>query len=144
MNKNAERLAPSQVPEVLDFMEAQDRLDEFKKKHADILVELDAIAEDYNQKLEAADKAVRARAATCGPFENYQTVTSYDAKALFELLGKEKFIQVGGKLGTETTYNVDKARIEASISKNLIPADVIERFKKESPRYHKPEKIILP
>ncbi len=136
--------APSAVPEVLDFLEAQERLDNFKKQHEAVFKELEEIASEYNQKLEAADKVCRSKAISCGPFDLYQKQTTYDAKVLYDALGRERFLQVGGKVEQKISYEVDKSKIEASISKNLIPSDVVESFRKESPRFHKPPKIEVP
>lgn len=139
--KAPDKTAPSQVQEVMDFMEAEERLSEFKQQHGDMFKQFEELAADYNQKLEAAEKVCRSKQISCGPFDLYQTQTTYDAKVLFDSLGRERFIQVGGVMNTITSYEVDKTRIEASISKSLIPSDVVEIFKKTSPRFHKPSKM---
>lgn len=137
-------LEPQQVQHVLEFVEVSKLLDEYKEQHAAVFDGFNTLAEEYNQKLEAAEKTCRSQNISCGPFELYQVSTSYDAKTLFEILGREKFILVGGKISTQTIYEVDKARIEVSIDQKAIAPELIDHFRNVSPKYHKPKKIELP
>lgn len=132
---------PNEVREVMEFLEAMERLEQFRMQHATVFAEYERLAADYNQKLEAADKEVRAQQVTCGPFDLYQFATSYDAKVLYDLIGRDQFLRVGGSEKRETTYQIDKTKVEIAIQQNVIPKDVVDVFKKVSPRYHKPEKI---
>jgi hypothetical protein len=129
------------VPEVAAFEEAAAQLAQFRAANQQVFDEYEERARDLNQKMQAADKVVRSKQVSCGSWEWYQTQVSYDADALYEALGREKFMQVGGKLQTTTKRSVDKTKVEAAIARKDIPQKVVEHIKKESPRYHAPKPI---
>lgn len=140
----AKKLDPSEIVEVQEFIAAEHELSTFREEHSAVFEKFDELAVNYNQKLEAADKVVRAKQVSCGPWDLYQEQVKYDAKILFESVGRERFISVGGTMETQTIYGVDKSRIEASINQGLIPTDVAAQFRSVSPRFHKPNKVDLP
>lgn len=139
----APRMSPEQVPEVENFLHAQERLEHLRQQYPQVFQELQAIAEEYNARLEEADKAVRGKQISCGPFDLYQTQTTYDAEKLFEEMGRENFLKVGGSLKTVTEYTVDKGRVDAAIAANIIPQEVVKIFTKTTPKFHKPDKISI-
>jgi hypothetical protein len=132
---------PSQIPEVMAFEEAQQMLDVFKDKHSHIFQEYDELIQARNIKLEAADKVVRAKKVSCGDWELYQRQKTFDADALYEALGRDQFLAVGGVLQTVTNRSIDKAKLEASIARGDIPKKVLDVVVSESPRYHAPKAI---
>jgi len=138
------KTSPSEVREVAEFQEAEERLKAFKEKNTRVFEQAEGLVAEYNQKLEAAEKAVRQRGISCGPFDLYQWQTTYDAKALYDAVGREKFIQMGGILSTQTVYDVDKGRVRSAVDSGQVPEDVVGVFVKNSPRYHKPDKISMP
>lgn len=140
----ANKLSVKEVPEVQEFLDVEQELNSFREQHTDVFEKFDELAAEYNQKLEAADKVVRAKKVSCGPWDLYQEQLRYDAKILFESVGRERFINVGGTMETQTVYGVEKTRIEASIKQGLIPTDVTNQFRKVSARFHKPNKVDLP
>ena len=138
------KVPTEKVPEVEEFLLSAERVKAFKEQHAKILGQLDALANDYNQKLEAAEKATRQLGVSCGPFDLFQVQVKYDAKALYESLGHDGFLAVGGTLSTQRVYDVDKSRIRVEIAANKIAEEVVKHFVSETNKYHKPEKIVLP
>lgn len=136
-------MEPSQVPDVLNFLTAVAELETFRALHGDIFDQYAQLVERYNQTLEAADKKVRALGITCGPFDRYQTSTSYDPKALYDAVGHDRFLQVGGDVHTEKVFKIDKAKVEVAIEQGRIPQEAVDSFRTISPRYHKPEKITI-
>jgi hypothetical protein len=128
------------VEEVLVTFEA---MKAFKEAHKAIFETFGALAEKYNTAVENAEKVVRAKAVSCGPFDLYQFTVKYDAQKLHDEIGREDFLKVGGKIETSTIYTVDKATIEMSIARQAIPPEVAEAIVKNSPSYHKPEKVVL-
>jgi len=132
---------PNEVPEVAAYVESKEMLETFKANHAQVFATYEQLAEDLNQKMEAADKVVRARAISCADWDLYQTQTKVDAEALFNALGMDMFLQVGGKTTTKTTYSADKAKVEAAAARGDIPKAVVDDVVKESPRYHAPVRI---
>lgn len=136
-------LPETAIPEVAAFLEAKERLDRLREAYPEVFEQLSELKDEYNSRLEAADKAVRARKISCGPFVKYQEQTKYDAEKLYDALGREKFLEVGGKTSTVTTYEVDRARLEAHIASGTIDKEVVEDVREVSPRYKKPEKIFI-
>jgi len=136
-------LDPSDVPEVKALMDALAAYDRFKGEHSDIFEHAELLAEVINQKLEAAEHACRTQGISCGPIKELNRQVKWDAEGLLSDLGRERFIQVGGKLSTQTVADVDKNRLEASLSQGLIPSDVSENRRKEIIRYKKPKPIQL-
>jgi hypothetical protein len=133
----------TQISEVRDFMRAEAALEQFKEQNSELMTQLSSLTEDYNQKLEAAEKVVRAKKVSCGPFEFYQEKTTYDPKTLFDSVGRDRFLQVGGITKTVTEYSLDKERVKQAIAKKDIPKEVVEAFVKVTAVYHKPDKITL-
>ena len=132
------------IPAVQEFMQAKEILLRFKQQHAKVFEAFAAIAEDYNQKLEAAEKACRSQGVGCGPFDFYQEQITIDEKALYEWAGtREKFVAVGGQLSTVTTKKADKAKVLAAIKTGVIPKTAAVKIVKTSPRYHIPDKVNL-
>lgn len=134
----------TQVHEVREFMHVQAELDRLKQKHPEVFKELTAIAESYNQKLDAADSVCRARGISCGPFEFYQKSEKMDWDGLYDDTGREVFINAGGEIKTITVKNGDKAKVKAAAERGVISKDTLRKHLKSSARYHKPSKIELP
>ena len=139
MSKN--QVSTADIPEVEAFVDAEDMLREFEQTHANIIATRSTLVENRNQKREAADKAVRAKEVSCGPWDIYQTQTKFNAEALYNAMGKDGFMKVGGRLQTKTAYDVDKAKVAAAIARGEIPTDVAEVVVTVSPRYHSPKEI---
>lgn len=134
----------AEIPEVVDFIDARSALDDFRAEHAAVFGQLQALTERYNSTLEQADKACRARQISCGPFQLYQFSTKYDAEALYNAVGRDQFLTIGGKVETKTVYDVDRNRLEAAIAQNKLPTEVVEAVRREVPSFHKPDKVVLP
>jgi hypothetical protein len=138
------QMSEEQIPEVKTFIEIQEKIDRLKAEHPGVFDQLEALTAEYNAALEAADKMVRAHKASCGPFIMYQTMTKYNAEKLYEEVGRDRFLELGGKISVVTTFDLDKAKFEAHIATgNALPAEVINVVKEVSPRYKKPEKISI-
>jgi hypothetical protein len=129
-----------EIPEVAEFENAKIMLERFREVHAPIFEQYTEIVDIYNSRLEAADKAVRSREVSCGSWELYQKQTTYDADALYDALGMEHFMEVGGTLNTVTKRDIDKTKFRAAIARNAVPPEVVEAISSISPRYHAPKK----
>lgn len=139
--KDKSVLSVDEVPEVQHFMEVQSKIERLKEAYPEVFEKLGELAADYNQALEAADKVLRAKKASCGPFTLSSVAVTYDAEKLHEELGRAEFLKVGGQIKTVTKYDVDKAKFEAHSTSGIVPNEVIESVRTVSPRYKKPEKI---
>ena len=142
--REAKKFAESEIPEVMAFVTAQSDLQEFKQEHAAIFLKLEQLVDQYNTRLEAANQVCRSEGVSCGPFQLYQFTTKYNAEALFNSVGRDKFLELGGQVKTETAYSIDKAKFEAMVAQNKVNPDVVATVRTETPNFHKPEKIVLP
>lgn len=131
-------------PEVIEFLQAQATIQEFKQEHPEVFETFEQLVEAYNTKLEAAEKVCRAAEVNCGPFDLYQYNTKYNAQALFNAVGRDKFLELGGTTGTQTTYDIDKARFEAAVGAKKVSKEIVAEVRKETPNYHKPERLVVP
>ncbi len=137
----AKQVDPIDIPEVAEFINADEKLKEFKEQYTDIFETYSQLATDRNDKLEAADKIVRAMKVSCGPFDLYQTQTKLNAQNFFDAVGREEFLKLGGSISTTTNYEVDKKQFEAFVAQKKIPPSVVESVVETSPRYKVPPKI---
>jgi hypothetical protein len=144
MPKAITKANETDIPEVIEFLQAQAAIQEFKQEYPEVFEQFEQLVESYNTKLEAAEKVCRAAEVNCGPFDLYQYNTKYDAQALFAAVGRDKFLELGGSTGTATTYDIDKSRFEAAVAAKKVSKDIITAVRKETPNYHKPSKLVLP
>jgi hypothetical protein len=144
MSAKQDEVPPSEVGAVEEYILAREALDKFMEEFQEIFDIYKDMAEHVNDAMERADKDVRARNVSCGPWDKYQVQTKYDAKALYEAMGRDDFLAVGGKVSTVSKYDVDKAKVNASIDRGLIPPEVAAEIRIKSPRYKAPKEIGLP
>lgn len=142
--KVAPQVPETSIPEVVEFISAKDTLEAFKDSHVEVFEEWAGLVEKYNTAMQNADKAVRAREVTCGPWVCAHFTTKYDAETLYNHLGRDKFLEVGGRIEAKTVYEVDKGRIEASIAQGKIANDTVDSIRKISPTYHAPKPAAIP
>jgi hypothetical protein len=142
--RKIEELPEADVPEVIEFLDAQDAVKAFKEEHAAVFEQMGQLVERYNAALQQADQACRAKQVSCGPFILKHFSTKYDAEKLFNAVGRDQFLQWGGKLDTKTVYEVDRGRLEAIIAQGKLPATTVEEVRKETPNYHKPDALVIP
>lgn len=145
MQKTAVKTVPIEsIPAVVEFVNARDAIQEFKEEHAEVFEQLEQLTEQYNTTLEQAVQSCRAQKVGCGPIVLKHFATKYDAEALYNAVGRDKFLELGGKLATQTVYDLDKGRLEACIAQNKLPKDVVETVRKESANFSKPEPLVVP
>lgn len=139
------QLDPNEIPEVVEYLAAEETYEAVKEKHRKALEELIMAANERNACLEAADKAVRALEVSCGPFQLLGRPTEkIDAEALYEELGKDGFLAAGGKIETQTVYVVDVAKFHRLVSSGEIPQEILDAVTTRTCRFRKPDKVILP
>jgi len=142
MSKNNVRV--ESIPEVQRYLEAEDRINNLKSEYPGVFDELKELVDARNAALEEAEKVVRARKVSCGPFTILSESTKYDAQAFFDAVGRDDFLKLGGTIETIPTYTVDKKRVEAAITQGLIPVAVLPAFVSQGISYSVPKKIIVP
>jgi hypothetical protein len=140
----SETKSPEEIPEVKAYVEAETELRGFIAQNQQVFDTFGQLAEAVNDARSQADKAVRTEGVSCGPWDQYQIQTKYNARVLYEALGREEFLDVGGKLNTTTVFDVDKAKVKAAIARGDIPKDVAEQVVDKIPKYHAPKDIGIP
>lgn len=142
--ENAPKVTVSEVQEVKDLLEIKAQIDQLKTDNPEIFSKLEELVDRYNTLLEAAEKVVRARNVSCGPFDNFSTVVVYNAEAMIDELGHEDFYKYGGTYEVKSVYGVEKEVLEANIAANKIPEESLEQFRTVQRKYHKPKKFVIP
>ncbi len=142
--KKIEEVSLDAIPEVLQFLDANERLEEFKARNPELLGTLNILIEDYNTALENADKAVRAKGVNCGPWEQLTPTVKYDGEKLYSAVGREDFVRLGGVVRQVNEYVIDKGTIEAAIAANRLPQQIVELVRTVGRKYKSIPKGQLP
>lgn len=141
--KNAS-MSVDEIPEVQEFMAAEQRIQEFKDMYPGLFEELEELVEQRNALEQAAEQKVRAMNVSCGPFDRYQVSQKYNAEKFFDAMGREDFLKMGGTIEQTQKFSIDKKVFDSMAAQGKIPKHVVEAVKTESPSYHVPDKIVLP
>ena len=137
-----EVMHPDNIPEVAAYQDAEEARETFRATHSQVFEQYDALVEDSNQKLEAADKRVRAARITCGAWRVKHKIIKWDFEGLCEYRGRERFLEIPGTtIHTVTAKGGDRARIEAAYAAGTISAEEAEMFRKETVAYAAPKKV---
>lgn len=142
--KVAPTVDPVEISDVVSFINAKDALEAFVQDNPDVFDQYRELVDRYNATLQAADKAVRGREVTCGPWHLYSYSVRYDAETLYNVVGRDKFLEVGGSIETVTKYDLDKKRLEASLAQRKISEDNVAAIRKDVPSFHAPKPAVLP
>lgn len=134
----------TEVPEVLEFMNAQENMEAFMARNEAVMREFRLVAEQYNTARQAAEQKVRGLDVSCGPFVQFQRAIKYDAEKLYNSVGRTEFLKMGGTIKTVASYDIEKKTIEAVIARNELPPEVVAVVKKEEPRYKTPDELVIP
>lgn len=132
------------IPEVQQFVAVQQRFEAWKQQNAPFFEYLRQMASEYNEALKAAETACRQRQVTCGPIEKYSVATKYDWDALYDLYGRDAFLELGGALETIQKRSGDKKRVDFAIQTGKIDPERAKLVKKETGNFHKPSPIEVP
>jgi hypothetical protein len=130
-----EEKAVDDIPEVIEFLDAQTRLEEFKAKNPQLIAELEGLIDAYNTTKQAADKAVRSKGINCGPWKQLTPTVAYDGEKLYSAVGRADFIQLGGVVRQTSEYVIDKSTLEAAIAGGRVPVQVVEVVRKVTRKY---------
>jgi hypothetical protein len=133
-----------EIPEVAAFEEVRERMKAVRDANAQFFSELDSLAEEYNDKRAAAIRATKAQEVSSGCIVMYQWSTKYDAEVLYQSLGHQGFLNVGGKVSQVADYSIDKARFESAHKSGQINDEVYNRVVTKSPRFKKPDEVHIP
>lgn len=137
-------LDPQDVPEVAEYMEVEKQLDSWKAAYPGAYEELREIIEARNTALENADKAIRAKEVSCGPFTLLHYTVHVDENALYDAVGKDEFLKIGGAIQTVQKFTVDKKAFDTAIVQKKVPASVVTAVVTHRPSFKNPKAVELP
>lgn len=144
MAPEIETVPATKIPEVRAFLKAQRALVAWKERYPKAHAELAELETLYNATLDAADKVVRTRGVSCGPFELYQFTAKRDARVFCDLVGRSDFVTYGGDIATTETFDIAPARFDALLARSILSPAMVAKIVTYGPRYHKPARIELP
>ena len=127
------------IQAVREFEVAEQTLSIFEEEHKAIFTDYRELIEERNQKREAADKLVRGRDVSCGPWKRYTETIKWDPDELYQRMGRDNFLAIGGTIGTELIYTIDKDKAELAYKAGNIPKTVAETARKATPSFHAPK-----
>lgn len=131
----------TEIPEVAAFEEVKQRIQAVREANATFFEQYDQLAEEYNDKLNAAIKATKSQEASCGDFILYQFGTNYDWEVLYQSLGHQGFLNVGGKVGQVAEYSGDKLRFESAHKSKQVTDEIYNRVVTKTARFKKPNPL---
>lgn len=127
--------------EVDEFLQAQERYFRWQQQYPQAYKELLELQSEYNATRDAAEKILRAHGKSEGPFVIKNSRLSYDAEKLYDEVGKERFLELGGEIATSQTFKIDSTTLQSKIaSKKLDPA-IVEAISKPVHVFDAPKKL---
>jgi hypothetical protein len=129
------------IPEVDALEQTKQRIKKFMEDNAQFFEWWKELAEEYNDRLQAAEKAVRARQVSCGDIELGSFQTKYDWDYMYERYGRDEFLERGGKLETVQVKSGDKKRVDLQIESGKIAKEDAEHIRKQSPKFTVPKPL---
>lgn len=132
------------IPEVAEYERVLAVYNKFRKDNPTYFRILDELLEELNSKMEAAEKVVRSRHVSCGSFHLFQKNVKVDSNKVYDIIGRERFLKIGGEESTIITRRITKEALEAAVQQKLVDEKEIAPARTEEDRYHAPGKIILP
>lgn len=130
-------------PQITQSVRELKRFERAKEALREALEPLLPLIEEYNDALEQADMAVRGRGISEGDFKITQDFYEFDADKLFELVGREKFLEWGGTETTARALGVDKVKLSSAIAAGKVPAGVVKQIRTRRQRYSTPKPLRL-
>lgn len=134
----------STIPEVQRFVAEQERLRQFRQQNLQFFQYLEQLAKDYNEALAAARAACKQRDVSCGPIEKTSVKTTYDADVMYDLFGREAFLELGGALETVQKRSLDKKRVDFNINSGRIDKDRAALIRKTSSSFASNKEVSIP
>lgn len=120
--------------------EAQERkLAAFEGEHGDIFEAYDLLLSELERKRQIADTTIRALDASFGPWERFSERRSYDTQTLYQLVGEERFLELGGTVTKMPVIEIERATLELAIKKKEIPKSVVTEILTITPSYRAPK-----
>lgn len=135
----AKRVPIADVAEVQELQDLATEIEALKAEHPDVFMKYVDLVDRYNSKLEEAEQKVRALGVTCGPFDNYSVSVTINPQKMYDEIGHDRFLEVGGTISQVSQYAVDPAKVAAAIASGKIPEACVDEFREVKRSYHKPK-----
>lgn len=136
MNKPVKPPRTSSLKEFERFEKAQEALEL-------ALEPLQSIIEEYNAALEEVDGAVRARGISVGDFRIIRAFDEYNADKLYELVGKDKFLELGGAETLTRKLSIDKVKLRSFIEAGKLQPEIVEQIRTTQRQFSTPKPLKL-
>lgn len=143
MSKVINEVPVESIPEVAAFEEAKTQLEAFRVHNKPFFEVLDALVQQYNAALSAAEKEVRSLKCSSGDFVYYQNTTKVDGDLLCSRIGLAEFLAIGGTVEEKRTYKIKPADVARAVNAGRIVAHVQEECVTSSATYHVPKPVVL-
>jgi hypothetical protein len=111
----------------------------FEGEHSEVFQTYDGLLGELERKRQVADATIRAIDASFGSWERYSEQRKYDTTALYDLIGKPKFLALGGTVTEMPVIEIAKDKLELAIQKKDIPKSVVSAILKITPMYRAPK-----
>lgn len=129
---------------VREFLAIEEQIQSFKANHYEVFQEFAHLLQRRNDALEDAEKEVRASNINCGPFVSCGVQTRVDVDQLYEELGEEGFMEVGGTVETKRVLGLNREKFDALVANNKVPEEVVDLCCASTTKYRAPHKIEMP
>ena len=139
---NLPTIDEQELPKVRRYLEVKEKIERFKRENRNVLDDYDELISEYNQSLEDAEKDVRIREVNCGPFVACGEMSKIDVDRLYDELGAEDFVKVGGIIETKQCLSIDKMKFKAMSA--MLPQEVLDGCVTHTIKYTAPKKVNLP
>lgn len=111
----------------------------FESENGEVFKTYDAMLDELERKRQVADAKIRATDATFGPWERFSEQKNYDTTALYDLIGKERFLALGGTVTEMPVIELERDKLELAIAEKEISKSVVSAILKITPKYRAPK-----
>lgn len=136
---NLSDLEKAAVRAARDFDDAEKVIDMFKIENSAVLKIYQELLDDREQKRQVADAAIRATGKSISQWDAFSENKRYYPEKLYEAVGREAFLKMGGKISTVQQYEIEGQAIDLAISKKEIPEALAAEVKKVTLKYRSPD-----
>jgi Rad3-related DNA helicase len=133
----------SKKPQVTNSVPELERFERAKLQLEQQLEPLQPLIDEYNAALEQANAAVRGRGIAIGDFKISREFDEFDADKLYELVGRDKFLEWGGAENTKRILSVDKTKLRSFIAAGKVPKGVVDQILTHQKQYSTPKPLRL-
>lgn len=127
------------IKAVREYENAVKVLDLFKIENSAVFKMFSELADEVEQKRQVADQTIRGTKASFGPWELFSEQRKYKPQELYNLVGEQMFLALGGRLVQTQTYEIDKEKVELAISSKQIPEEIVPSIREITPKYRSPK-----